>query len=327
MTGAENSDMVLVPDKGTYRRLPIFDSEFGEVAMFICNVHNPDGTPAKYCSRSILDKELTTMKKMNFDKMNIGFEPEFFLALDGKLLDDGDYAEFDIGKTAHIRREMMYEFERCDIVPLTSHHERSPSQFEITFKHEDAMRSCDNLVLYKIIAKAIANKHGLDIVFDPKPFENVNGNGCHTNISLEKNNKNAFASNSGLSNIGKHFMGGILEHANALTYLTNPTEESYKRLVPNCEAPTKICWGYHNRDAMIRIPSANGNSTRIELRSPDMTINPYLCVAGILRAGLDGIKREALWKNDSAIHLPNSLDSAKSEFNKSILLNTLIQRK
>ena len=325
MTDVHNSDLLLVPDLNSFRILPICNSEIGNVAVFMCFVCNPDGTPAKGCTRSILKRELDVLGKCGFDKMNVGFEPEFFLLRDGKILDDESYA--DITEVDRILREMMFEFERVGIIPLTCHHERAPSQFEITFKYEDAMRSCDNLVLYKMIAKHVACKNGLDLIFDPKPFESVNGSGCHTNISLAKNGKNAFAKDDGLSDIAMCFISGILENAGAITWLANSSEDSYKRLVPNAEAPTKICWGYHNRSAMIRIPKASENATRVELRSPDMMMNPYLCVAGILRVGLDDVKRMALppkpigdvSDNDEIKHLPASLEDAMREFKASEL--------
>lgn len=342
MSDVNNSDLLLVPDLETFRRLPIDDNDFGNVGMFMCFVHDPSGKPAKGCTRSILKSELNGMIKLGFDKMNVGFEPEFFL-LKAKpsapndttvQLDYGSYADIEAGSDfgGRIRREICFEFERVGIIPLSIHHERSPSQHEITFKFDNALRSCDNFILYKIIAKAVAKNHGLYLDFDPKVFDGANGNGCHVNVSLSKDDKNVFACNDGLSDVARHFLSGLIDNAKAITYFANSKESSYKRLVPNCEAPTKICWGYHNRSAFIRVPKASGNATRIELRSPDMEMNPYLAVTGILRAGLDGIKRKSeppdpvdlnAWKHVKAYGLPSSLEIARREFEGTKLLSSI----
>ena len=192
MTTVENSDLILVPDLNSFRRFPIEDSEFGSVAILMCFVVKPDGTSADGCVRSVLNKELKNMNGIGFDRMNVGFEPEFFLLRDrAELLDNGSYADTLPSKdgTAHIRHEIMFEFERCGIIPLTCHHERAPSQCEITFKYADALRSCDNLILYKIIVEKVAKKHNLIATLEPKPFDGVNGCGLHTNISLSKDGK------------------------------------------------------------------------------------------------------------------------------------------
>jgi len=343
MTDVNNSDLVLSPDLESYRRLPIYDTEFGNVAMLMCYVLNPDGSPATGCTRSTLKNELDKMNELGFSKMNVGFEPEFFILKSMPSsptdttckVDFGSYADINSTSdtTAHIRREMMYELERAGIIPLTSHHERAASQFEITFKYADSMRSCDNLVIYKLIAEHVTHKHGLCAIFEPKLFDGSNGSGCHTNISLAKDDRNIFASNGDLSDTAKCFMSGILKHAKAITSITNPKEDSYKRFVKGCEAPTSICWGYRNRSAMIRVPKASPEATRIEVRSPDSTMNPYLGIAALLRAGLDGISRKL--RTPKPIHsdagndrsniakLPETLIDAKREFEKSALMCSL----
>ena len=303
-----SSDLVLIPDLTSFRRLPIYDSPHGNVAAFMCWVRNPDGTPAENCTRSVLRRELDNMVKLGFSKMNVGFEPEFFIlknppsagVYDKSIcLDDGRaYASGAHDATDHIRREIMFELERAGIIPLTSHHENAPSAYEITYKYSDAIRSCDNLILGMMITKEVARRHDMYATFEPKPFDGVAGNGLHTNISLEKAGKgvagpsvNAFAGAGAdrLSPTARHFMAGVLNHARGIVHLTNPTPESYRRLVKGYQAPINICWGYSNRSTMIRVPNASGNGTRIEVRHPDSTMNPYLGVAGILRAGLDGI--------------------------------------
>jgi len=343
MTTVDKSDLRLVPDLASFRRLPFYDSEFGNVAAIMCFVTNPDGTPAVGCVRSKLKHELDKMNVLGFCTMNVGLEPEFFILKAGDSSDNSapvdchGYADIDDDdRITRVRHELVYELGRCGIVPLTAHHERAPSQFEITFKYADAMRSCDNMVLYKIIAKHVVRKHGLDVTFDPKPFEGVNGNGLHTNISLGKDGKNAFASDGVLSPVAKHFLAGVMVNAKALTYITNPLEDSYKRFVKGCEAPVSVCWGNYNRSAMIRVPIASESAMRIELRNPDSTMNPYLGIAGVLRAGLDGIQRkleppapvdfdaysDATRKKIEL--LPATLSEARRCFKKSKLLYDLI---
>lgn len=325
--------------------MPIFDAEFGKTAIIMCYIANPDGTMVSGCARSILKQSLEKMKKQGFSKLNIGFEPEFFLLKKkpkhskdySTLLDFGDYADVDIENdaTSHVRQEIMHELEKTGIIPLLSHHERAPSSCEIPYRYSDAMTSCDNLLLGMLITKLVAKKHGLFATFEPKPLSKMNGNGLHTNISLCKNEKNAFASENGLSSIAKNFTYGILSHAEEFSFLTNPTKNSYKRLVKGYEAPVNITWGYHNRTAMIRIPSASENATRIEVRSPDCTMNPYLGVAAMLLAGMDGIENneqlndfdfnEKARKKNTVKSLPSSVAKAKKLFEGSSFYKSLFE--
>jgi len=341
MTDVAESDLVLVPDRESYRRMPIYDSKFGNVAVMMCYVMNPNGTPAKGCTRTVLRNELDVLSKMGYDGMNIGFEPEFFiLDKDRNPLDNGTYADAEGPEdiTASIRREIMFELDRAGIVPLTSHHERAPSACEITYRYDHAMRTCDNLVIGKIITAEVARRNGLYATFEPKPFDGVNGSGLHTNVSLARGGKNAFAGKDGLSDVAKNFLAGVLENAPGLCYLTTGMHAgAYRRFVAGCEAPTNICWGHYNRSAMVRIPRAAGaGSTRIEVRSPDPTMNPYLGVAGILRAGIDGMRRKLTpppaidydaWEDARAAaakRLPNTIDAAKATFEGSALLGGLL---
>ena len=341
MTDVNNSDLVLAPDFSSFRHFPMHDSRFGNVALFMCNVLNPDGTPASGCTRSKLENELKTLAKEGFSKMNLGFEPEFFILKNeptndtdlSACLDNGSYADIgELDTTASIRREIMFELERVGIIPLVSHHERAPSSCEIVYKYSDALRTCDNLILGKFITEEVCRKHGLFATFEPKPFKNVNGSGLHTNISFEVDGNNVFATDNELSETANHFMAGVLNHASALCYLTTGPN-GYKRLVAGYEAPTSICWGYHNRSAMIRVPNASKDARRIEIRNPDPTTNPYLCIAGILRAGMDGIKYKTklpapmdfnVDNTNTIVSLPRSRDEALKEFKKSSLLSNLI---
>jgi len=236
-------------------------------------------------------------------------------------LDNKTYADI-VGW--EIRREIMTELEGVGITPLTAHHERAPSQHEITFRHDDAVRSCDNLVLAKLVIESVATRYGLTAIFDPKPFDGVNGSGLHTNISLWENGKNIFAGVADLSDTAKHFMAGVLTHAQALSFITNPTEGSYRRLVMGYEAPSTITWGNYDRTSMIRIPLSCGNSTRLEIRTPDNTMNPYVGVAAIVRAGMDGISKKLPPPPIDDAVLPVSLSEARQEFHKSELFSDLL---
>lgn len=176
-----------------------------------------------------------------------------------------------------------------------SHHEVAPGQHEIDFKYADAVTACDNIQTFKLVVKTIARKHGLHATFMPKPLFGVNGSGMHMNVSLFNGKDNAFYDESGdlkLSETAYQFMAGILKHVQGFTAITNPTVNSYKRLVPGYEAPCYVAWSAQNRSPLIRIPSSRGVSTRVEVRSVDPAANPYLAMAVILKAGLDGIKNK-----------------------------------
>ncbi len=174
-----------------------------------------------------------------------------------------------------------------------SHHEVAPGQHEIDFKYTDALQAADNIQTFKLVVKSIARQYNLYATFMPKPLQGINGSGMHINMSLFKDDKtNVFFDENGedqLSTTSKHFLAGLLEHARGLTAINNPTVNSYKRLVPGFEAPVYIAWSGTNRSPLIRVPQSRGLGTRLELRSVDPTANPYLAIAAILEAGLDGI--------------------------------------
>ena len=176
-----------------------------------------------------------------------------------------------------------------------SHHEVAPGQHEIDFKYADAITACDYIQTFKLVVKTIARKHGLHATFMPKPLFGVNGSGMHCNLSLFKNGENAFFDPNAelqLSETACQFIAGIVKHAEAFTAVTNPTVNSYKRLVPGYEAPCYVAWSASNRSPLIRIPASRGLSTRVEVRSVDPAANPYLALAVLLKAGLDGIKNK-----------------------------------
>ncbi|MCL1630803.1 type I glutamate--ammonia ligase [Sporolactobacillus sp. CPB3-1] len=297
----EESDMLLYPDYDSFVIFP-WTAEKGKVARFICDIYKPDRTPFPGDPRSVLKAQLAEMEKLGFTAFNIGPEPEFFLfklnengdpTLD--LNDKGGY--FDLAPTdlgENCRRDIVLELEDMGFEIEASHHEVAPGQHEIDFKYADAVKTCDNIQTFKLVVKTIARQHGLHATFMPKPLFGVNGSGMHSNMSLFKGKENAFYdanSEDGLSATAKSFIAGVLEHARAFTAITNPVVNSFKRLVPGYEAPSYIAWSLSNRSALIRIPAARGLSTRIEVRSVDPATNPYLGMAVLLAAGLDGVKK------------------------------------
>ncbi|TCN25524.1 type I glutamate--ammonia ligase [Mesobacillus foraminis] len=299
----EESDMYLIPDLNTWVVFP-WTAEKGKVARLICDISNPDGTPFLGDPRSNLRRILKEMEDMGFTNFNVGPEPEFFLfKLDQKgeptleLNDNGGY--FDLAPTdlgENCRRDIVLELEEMGFEIEASHHEVAPGQHEIDFKYADALTACDQIQTFKLVVKTIARKHGLHATFMPKPLFGVNGSGMHCNLSLFKNSENAFYDTSNgeleLSETAYQFIAGIIKNASAFTAVTNPTVNSYKRLVPGYEAPCYVAWSARNRSPLIRIPASRGLSTRVEVRSVDPAANPYLAMAVLLQAGLDGIKNK-----------------------------------
>lgn len=297
----EESDMYLYPDLDTFVVFP-WTSEKGKVARLICDVYTAKGEPFAGDPRNNLKRILKKMKDMGFSSFNLGPEPEFFLfKLDAKgeptleVNDHGGY--FDLAPTdlgENCRRDIVLELEEMGFEIEASHHEVAPGQHEIDFKYADAVTACDNIQTFKLVVKTIARKHGLHATFMPKPLFGEAGSGMHFNVSLFKGKENAFYDEStelGLSNTAMQFMAGVLAHVQGFTAVTNPTVNSYKRLVPGYEAPCYVAWSAQNRSPLIRIPSARGLSTRVEVRSVDPSANPYLAMAVILEAGLEGIRQ------------------------------------
>jgi len=296
----EESDMYLYPDLDSFVVFP-WTSDKGKVARFICDVYNPDGTPFKGCPRYNLKRNLKKMEELGFNAFNIGTEPEFFLfKLDEKgepsleLNDRGGY--FDLAPTdlgENCRRDIVLELEEMGFEIEASHHEGAPGQHEIDFKYSDAVKHCDDIQTFKLVVKTIARKHNLHATFMPKPLFGVFGSGMHVNMSLFKDGKNVFFDENNerqLSETAYQFTAGLIKHATNYTAVTNPTVNSYKRLVPGYEAPSYVAWSAQNRSPLVRIPSSRGMSTRVELRSPDPTTNPYLAMSVLLASGLDGIQ-------------------------------------
>ena len=294
----EESDMYLYPDLGTLEIFP-WRPQQGKVARLICDVYRPNGEPFEGDPRYILKRAVKEAEDMGY-KFEVGPECEFFLfhtdengmptTLTHEKAGYFDLGPLDLGENA--RRDMVLTLEDMGFVIEASHHEVAPAQHEIDFKYDEALATADNIMTFKLAVKTIAKRHGLHATFMPKPKYGVNGSGMHINMSLFRDGKNIFDDPSdklGLSQEAYYFIGGIIRHMKGMTAVTNPLVNSYKRLVPGFEAPVHIAWSGTNRSPLIRIPSTRGEGTRIELRCPDPSANPYLALAVCLRAGLDGI--------------------------------------
>jgi len=298
----EESDMYLYPDLSTWMIFP-WSSDRGKIARVICEVYTPDNKPFEGDPRNNLIRVLGDMRKAGFTDFNIGPEPEFFLfKMDDKgkptmdLNDQGSYfdmAPMDLGENC--RREIVLTLEDMGFDVEAAHHEVAPGQHEIDFKYADALHAADNIQTFKLVVKTVARKFGLYATFMPKPLTGINGSGMHLNMSLFHDKGNAFYDEKGdlqLSQTAYYFLGGLLKHARSFTAICNPTVNSYKRLVPGYEAPVYVAWSGSNRSPLIRVPSSRGLSTRLELRSVDPTANPYLAIAAVLEAGLDGLNNK-----------------------------------
>ena len=296
----DESDQYLYPDLDSFAVFPWRPSH-GKVARLICDVHNPDGTPFVGDPRGVLKRALARAGELGLT-FNAGPELEFFLFQtdeDGrpttKTSDEAGY--FDLGPLDHgesTRREICLCLEEMGFEIEASHHEVAAGQHEIDFKYTEALQAADNIMTFKLAVKTLAQKNGLHATFMPKPVCGAAGSGMHVNMSLFRDGQNAFydpADPRKLSLLAYQFIAGLLDHVQGFCAVTNPLVNSYKRLVPGYEAPCHLAWSTGNRSALIRIPTPRGSGTRVELRSPDPSCNPYLAFAVCLAAGLDGIQR------------------------------------
>ncbi len=296
----EESDMMLHPDLSTFARLP-WHGHAEHEARLICDVYTPDGLPFLGDPRHILKQVIKEADEMGYT-FNVGPECEFFLFHTDEnghptthTNDEAGY--FDLGPIDRgeiARRDICLALEDMGFEIEASHHESAPGQHEIDFKYASALKTADNIMTFKLAVKTIAQKHKLHATFMPKPLYGVAGSGMHTNMSLFQNGKNLFHDPAGekeLSGEAYSFIAGLLNHLSGMTAVLNPLVNSYKRLVPGYEAPCYKSWSARNRSVLIRIPSARGRGTRLELRSPDPSCNPYLALALLLKAGLSGIKQ------------------------------------
>ncbi|PSQ32165.1 type I glutamate--ammonia ligase [Halobacteriales archaeon SW_6_65_46] len=298
----QESDMRLKPDPSTFAVLPWRD---GHSARLICDViDTTTGEPFAGDPRYVLKDALDRASEMGYE-VNAAPEPEFFLFQEDEegratteTNDAGGY--FDLAPkdlASNVRRDIIFGLEAMGLDIEASHHEVAAGQHEINFEYDDALTTADNVGTFRTVVRAIAAQHDLHATFMPKPIPRVNGSGMHTHISLfTEDGENAFHDGDDefdLSEEAKQFTAGILEHAEALAAVTNPTVNSYKRLVPGYEAPVYVAWSDRNRSALIRKPAARvPAASRIEARFPDPSCNPYLAFATLIHAGLDGIENE-----------------------------------
>ena len=345
----EESDMYLHPDLDTFAIFP-WRPQQGKVARLICDVYTTDGQPFMGDPRYILKRVIKEASDMGYT-FNVGPECEFFLfhtddngqptTITHEKAGYFDLGPVDLGENA--RRDMVLTLEDMGFEIETSHHEVAPAQHEIDFKYDEALAAADNIMTFKLVIKTIAKRHGLFATFMPKPKFGVCGSGMHTNMSLEKDGQNIFFDDSDKLSLSKeayYFMGGILKHIKGMTAVTNPIVNSYKRLVPGYEAPVHIAWSAKNRSPLIRVPASRGAGTRVELRSPDPSCNPYLVLALCLGAGLEGIREkieppksvdkniyimtEEEKKNEHIESLPLTLGDAIIEMEKDPLIKKIL---
>jgi glutamine synthetase len=301
----EESDMLLAPDLSTFRLFP-WGAPDARIARVICDINRPDGTPFLGDPRGVLKRTIARASAMGYT-MNAGMEAEFFLfrpAPDGGVSttthDVGSYfdlAPADLGEEA--RRAMVDILEQMGFEVEASHHEVAHGQHEIDFRYADALVTADNIATFRFVIKHVAHQFGLVASFMPKPIVGQNGSGMHTHQSLFRGKENAFWDRKAkweLSPVALHYIGGLLQHARGMCAITNPLVNSYKRLVPGFEAPVNVAWSMRNRSPLIRVPERRGAGTRVELRAPDPAANPYLALAVMLAAGLDGVETKADWR-------------------------------
>ncbi len=300
----QEADMYLYPDYDTWLISSWEQTTYGKVAILICDVYLPNGEPFEGDPRYVLKRNVKEMNKLGFSAFNVGVEPEFFLfKLDEQGKPTLNYNDFGgyfdlapVDGAEDCRRDIVLELEKIGFNMEAAHHEVAYGQHEINFEYDDVVKLSDNLQLFKLVIKNVAKRHGLHATFMPKPIASINGSGMHTNCSLTDTfGNNAFYDPNGEIELSKschYWIGGILKHARGFTAVTNPTVNSYKRLIPGYEAPCYVSWSDANRSAMIRIPAKRGKATRTEIRNVDPSANPYLAFSAILAAGMDGIKNK-----------------------------------
>ena len=336
--GAEKSDLFLIPDPSTLAVIP-WRPMTGKVVRMFCNIFTPEGEPYKKDSRMLLQKAVKSLRDECKVELAVGTEIEFYLF---KLDEQGfpskipfDNASYmDIAPEDHgenIRREICFTLEQMGITPEASHHEDGPGQNEIDFRYSDPLTSADNVSTFKWVVNTKAASNGLFADFSPKPIADEAGNGMHINLSAK-----SLDGSKTSDELLKYILGGIYAHIEEITFFLNPTESSYKRL-GSAKAPKYISWGSSNRSALIRLP-ATKKEKRLELRSPDPQANPYLALAFLIHASIDGIKkslvapeevRENLFDNKIALQiglkpLPQSLTDAKEIARKSEFVRKII---
>ena len=303
-TRIAESDMFLMPDRATYSVIP-WEKDGHTTARLICDVYKPNGDIFPGDPRGVLKRQLERLARLGYG-YNTGPELEFFLfRKDGGEIaplphDRAGYFDVSTDLASDVRKDMVVALTEMGITVEQAHHEVAIGQHEIDFRYADALITADNAITFKFTLKAVAQRHGLHATFMPKPLEGINGSGMHTHQSFYHldGGGNAFVDESdpyGLSKVARQFMAGLLHHARGMSAVFAPIVNSYRRLVPGFEAPVYIGWANTNRSALIRVPAVRPNrrqATRVELRCPDPSCNPYLTFAVMLAAGLDGIEND-----------------------------------
>jgi len=305
LTRSYESDLLAHPDPTTFQILP-WRGEIDPTARMFCDITTPDGQPAVADPRHVLKRTLAKAADAGFTFYTHP-EIEFYLLKSSQLGPDGrpqpvdsaGYFDNVPGGTAHdFRRRSVRMLEDLGISVEFSHHEGGPGQNEIDLRYADALTTADNIMTFRTVVKEVAIEQGVYATFMPKPISGQPGSGMHTHLSLFEGDMNAFYEEGGqyqLSKVGRHFIAGLLRHANEISAVTNQFVNSYKRLWGGDEAPSFICWGHNNRSALVRVPlykPNKGQSTRVEYRALDSAANPYLSYALMLAAGLKGIEEE-----------------------------------
>jgi glutamine synthetase len=289
------SDLLLFPDPATLTVLPWRPGP-GRVVRFYGEIRTPDGSLFAHDSRAVLRRVAERCEALGYG-CKLGAECEFYLFKTDEegepttlTLDKGGYLDISpLDKGDDIRREICLTLAEMGIHPETSHHEQGPGQNEIDFKFADVLTSADHLLTFKSVVKAIAARNGLHASFMPKPIPSAPGSGLHVNLSLTRNGRNLF-DGRGDGAAAERFLAGILAKTAEISLFLNPIANSYERFGAY-EAPKYVSWSHQNRSQLVRIPAATGERVRMELRSPDPAVNPYLAFALILAAGLDGLER------------------------------------
>lgn len=338
MKDADAGDMYLYPDPDTFTILP-WRPQQGKVARLLCDVYRPDGSVFSESSRYILKRSLRKAHKEGYDFF-ADPECEFFLfhtdenGLPTTTTHEKagylDISPLDLGENS--RRDMVLTLEEMGFEIESSHHEGAPAQHEIDFREAEGLKAADQIVTFRTTVRAIAKRHGLHATFMPKPKQNVPGSGMHIHVKLRKNGRNVFFDpdkEEGISEEAYWFAGGLLKHARGMMVVTNPLINSYKRLVEGFEAPVQASWSTRRRNTMVFL-SARQEETQIEIRLPDPSANPYLALAVILEAGLEGIQEQI--DPDEVIlrtgrELPENLKEAIGEARRDPLIHTVLGEK
>jgi len=350
----QEDDLFLKPDINTYAPIPWLNNG-GKTARVICDIYNADGTPFESDPRYILRKMTAEAAEAGY-LFNVGPELEFYLfqnEIASRIMTIDYSSYFDSSSNAGftVIREVLAALKTFEIIVESTHHEVGKGQYEIDFRHGDALDSADKVMTLKYTVKKIAQMNGMHATFMAKPISGMAGSGMHIHQSIfdVKTNKNLFYEEDdkyNLSRLAYNFIAGQIKHIKAMSAILCPTINSYKRLITGFEAPVYLTWAGSNRTALIRVPKSynqKNTSTRIELRCPDPTCNPYLAFAVMLKAGLDGIKnnleppkpveefiysfdQEMLIKKNIDV-LPTNLNEAINNMKKSYIIKNVLGEK